>query len=38
MKGTHCYDILANELYLDDFQYFSPAKGDRGQWIKDDDD
>jgi hypothetical protein len=19
MKGTHCYDILANEQYLDDF-------------------
>ena len=37
MKGTHCYDILANELYLDDFQYFSPALDDRNQYIKDDD-
>lgn len=38
MKGTHCYDILANELYLDDFQYFSPAKEGRNEYIKDDDD
>ena len=37
MKGTHCYDILANEQYLDDFQYFDAAKPDRGDWIKDDD-
>lgn len=38
MKGTHCYDILANELYLDDFQYFSPALGaERAAYIKDDD-
>lgn len=37
MKGTHCYDILANELYLDDFQYFSAAKEDRAAYIKDDD-
>lgn len=39
MKGTHCYDILANELYLDDFQYFGPALGaERADYIKDDDD
>jgi hypothetical protein len=38
MKGTHCYDILANEQYLDDFQYFSPARDDRNEYIKDDDD
>ena len=37
MKGTHCYDILANEQYLDDFQYFSPALDNRNQYIKDDD-
>ena len=38
MKGTHCYDILANELYLDDFQYFSAALGEeRADYIKDDD-
>lgn len=37
MKGTHCYDILANEQYLDDFQYFSPALDDRNEYIKDDD-
>lgn len=37
MKGTHCYDILANEQYLDDFQYFSPALENRNEYIKDDD-
>ena len=37
INGTHCYDILANELYLDDFQYYSPALPDRGAYIKDDD-
>jgi hypothetical protein len=39
MKGTHCYDILANEVYAKDFQYFSPAVGeDRNLFIRDDDD
>ena len=38
MKGVHCYDILANPLYLDDFQYFSPAMEDREKYIIDDDD
>ena len=40
MKGVHCYDILANPLYLDDFQYFSPAMGEehRKTYIIDDDD
>jgi hypothetical protein len=38
MKGVHCYDILANPLYLDDFQYFSPALPDRETYIVDDDD
>jgi hypothetical protein len=37
MNGTHCYDILANEQYLDDFQYFGPALEDRSTYIKDDD-
>lgn len=37
MKGVHCYDILANPLYLDDFQYFSPAMEDREKFIIDDD-
>jgi hypothetical protein len=37
MKGVHCYDILANPLYLDDFQYFSPAMEDREKYIIDDD-
>ena len=38
IKGTHCYDILANELYQKDFQYFSPHLDDaRNDFIKDDD-
>ena len=37
MKGTHCYDILNSELYIDDFQYFGPALNDRSEYIKDDD-
>ena len=38
MKGVHCYDILANPLYLDDFQYFSASMDDREKYIIDDDD
>jgi hypothetical protein len=38
IKGVHCYDILANPLYLDDFQYFSCAKDNREMYIIDDDD
>jgi hypothetical protein len=38
MQGVHCYDILANPLYLDDFQYFSPSMQDREKYIIDDDD
>lgn len=37
MKGVHCYDILANPLYLDDFQYFSASMHDREKYIIDDD-
>ena len=37
MKGVHCYDILANPLYLDDFQYFSPSMDNRADYIIDDD-
>jgi len=38
MNGTHSYDLLANELYWRQFQYFSPALGDaRQDFIKDDD-
>ena len=29
MQGVHTYDILANYLYLDDFQYFSADREDR---------
>lgn len=38
MKGVHSYDILANPLYLDDFQYFSADREDRKTCIIDDDD
>lgn len=39
IKGTHCYDILANEQYQKDFQYYSPHLDDaRNDFIKDDDD
>jgi len=37
MKGVHSYDILANPLYLDDFQYFSSDLADRSKYIIDDD-
>jgi hypothetical protein len=38
MKGTHCYDILANEQYQTAFQYYSPhLDEDRNDFIKDDD-
>ena len=36
--GVHTYDILANPLYLDDFQYFSADLEDRSKRIVDDDD
>lgn len=34
----HSYDILANPLYLDDFQYVTAAEDDRAEMIIDDDD
>jgi len=37
LEGIHTYDILANHLYLDDFQYFSPAIEGRERFIIDDD-
>jgi hypothetical protein len=37
MIGVHTYDILANPLYLDDFQYFSADLDDRSKRIVDDD-
>jgi len=37
LQGVHSYDILANPLYLDDFQYFSPSMEDREKYIIDDD-
>lgn len=33
----HTYDILANPIYLYQFQYFSPAIEDRERFIIDDD-
>ena len=38
LQGTHSYDILANPLYLDDFQYVPCAEDDRAEMIIDDDD
>ena len=37
LQGVHSYDILANPLYLDDFQYVSAAEDDRDTMIIDDD-
>ena len=37
LQGTHSYDILANPLYFDDFQYVSAAEDDRNDIIIDDD-
>merc|ERR1739842_77663 len=38
LQGVHSYDILANPLYLDDFQYVTAAEDDRDEMIIDDDD
>ena len=38
LQGVHSYDILANPLYLDDFQYVTAAEDDRDLMIIDDDD
>ena len=38
IEGVHTYDILANPLYVDQFQYFSAALPDREMYIVDDDD
>ena len=37
LQGAHSYDILANPLYLDDFQYVSAAEDNRDDMIIDDD-
>lgn len=37
LTGVHSYDILANPLYLDDFQYFSASLEKRETYIVDDD-
>lgn len=36
--GVHTYDVLANPLYLDDFQYIDASTEDREKYIIDDDD
>jgi len=38
LQGVHSYDILANPLYFDDFQYVTAAEDDRNEMIIDDDD
>lgn len=38
LQGVHSYDILANPLYLDDFQYVTAAEDQRDEMIIDDDD
>jgi len=38
LQGCHSYDILANPLYFDDFQYVSASVKDREKFIIDDDD
>jgi len=38
LQGVHSYDILANPLYFDDFQYITAARDDRDRLIIDGDD
>lgn len=38
LQGCHSYDILANPLYFDDFQYISASVENRKAYIIDDDD
>ena len=37
LQGAHCYDILANPQYFDDFQYVPACVEDREKYIIDDD-
>lgn len=37
LQGVHSYDILANTLYLDDFQYVTAAEPNRAEVIVDGD-
>ena len=37
LQGCHSYDILANPLYFDDFQYVSASLENRKNYIIDDD-
>lgn len=38
LQGVHSYDILANPLYLEAFQYVSAAQEEREKFIIDGDD
>lgn len=37
LQGCHSYDMLANPLYFDDFQYVSASLSNRENYIIDDD-
>ena len=37
LQGCHSYDLLANPLYFDDFQYISASLQNRENYIIDDD-
>lgn len=37
MQGVHSYDVLANTLYTDAFQYYSAVVPNRNDMIRDDD-
>jgi len=37
LQGAHSYDVLANPLYMDDFQYVAVNVPDREKQIIDDD-
>ena len=38
LQGVHSYDMRANPLYFDDFQYISASRDDRDRLIIDGDD
>mmetsp|Transcript_33793 Transcript_33793/g.44593 ORF Transcript_33793/g.44593 Transcript_33793/m.44593 type:complete len:100 (-) Transcript_33793:172-471(-) len=38
LQGVHSYDMLANPLYFDDFQYITASREDRDLLIIDGDD
>lgn len=38
LQGTHCYDILRNNKYIQDFQYVAAYQENREDFIIDNDD